>query len=911
MSISETKDEILAHLDDATRTLAPGSTSAFTTASIANHCNVSRNLASQYLNELVRAGLVVKVNARPVIFLHRRSLERYLQASLDRTEFPSMHELLSSAGREERNDFERAIGFDLSLSTCVEQLRGAISYPPFGLPTLLIGGHGSGKDTLTHLAFEFGCNVGVLPKTSRLIKINCAAYEETDAAFEADVFGKGETPGATRDCAGGIVYLSRVDHLAPATLDLLVHRILDDSEGARSRHNAPARFVLGTARPIESPAVQSLARVLPIAVELPRYAERTERERVALVMHYLRAEGRRVDADVAISRGALRALVSFDFDENIDGLKACVTNCCASAYLSRDAEQLVVHSYNLPTHILGSSPSLPDDDQIVSTERNEPTDPSGKLISFLQRIVSSHEDYRQNELSLPEFVHAANDALDSFQDAQNFDGQYATPRVDSFERVLAPVIESVNADYGIELSRKVTRLLAQSLSMQLWDGTYLGLWRRSNQKELEQIAQTFANSSRAVEIIVRQISTKARSALGVEFDCLTNALLYLEIVNAVGSTASVRDALGVIVCHGYSTATIIADAANRMLGDRVFEAIDMPYSQELSDVQGQLSHLVERFAFCKTLVVLVDMGSLAQASEALPPLANGRIYVANNVSTAVALEVGSALLNHEDVEAALSACTDLCRPTFQAITRASGGDIIAFCSEAGSDAADKIRQLVQDSLPQDLPLRLITCDYSELAQRGDQAGVFTAHNVRLIVGTMDPGVTAAPFVALGDILASGSCEALDKQLARILGPEGMDEFHNKLLRNLTLRNVAVSITILNPEMLYLEADRAMHELGRLLGESIDARTQIGLYVHLCGLIERLVTKNFVDDYPGAASFERDHADFIRCFRAAFDDMSRRYRVTIPVSEIGYVHHMLREPCGNATATATIALMEDE
>ena len=81
MSISETKDEILAHLDDATRTLAPGSTSAFTTASIANHCNVSRNLASQYLNELVRAGLVVKVNARPVIFLHRRSLERYLQAT--------------------------------------------------------------------------------------------------------------------------------------------------------------------------------------------------------------------------------------------------------------------------------------------------------------------------------------------------------------------------------------------------------------------------------------------------------------------------------------------------------------------------------------------------------------------------------------------------------------------------------------------------------------------------------------------------------------------------------------------------------------------------------------------------------------------------------------------------------------
>ena len=51
---------------------------------------VSRNLASQYLNELVRDGLIVKVNARPVLFLHRRGLERYLQTTLDRSEYASM-----------------------------------------------------------------------------------------------------------------------------------------------------------------------------------------------------------------------------------------------------------------------------------------------------------------------------------------------------------------------------------------------------------------------------------------------------------------------------------------------------------------------------------------------------------------------------------------------------------------------------------------------------------------------------------------------------------------------------------------------------------------------------------------------------------------------------------------------------
>ena len=102
MSASDTKDEILRHLDKITRELGPNSVNVFTTARIASDCTVSRNLASQYLNELVRDGLVVKVNARPVLFLHRRGLERYLQTTLDQSEYASMRELLSTVGAAER-----------------------------------------------------------------------------------------------------------------------------------------------------------------------------------------------------------------------------------------------------------------------------------------------------------------------------------------------------------------------------------------------------------------------------------------------------------------------------------------------------------------------------------------------------------------------------------------------------------------------------------------------------------------------------------------------------------------------------------------------------------------------------------------------------------------------------------------
>ena len=241
------------------------------------------------------------------------------------------------------------------------------------------------------------------------------------------------------------------------------------------------------------------------------------------------------------------------------------------------------------------------------------------------------------------------------------------------------------------------------------------------------------------------------------------------------------------------------------------------------------------------------------------------------------------------------------------------GDAIVFCSELGIETADKIRKLIQESIPCDSSVQFITVDHVELQREGNAAPVFATHRVRALLGTTDPGVTAVPFVALEDILYQGSSDAIDDVLFSSLGPEGIKEFHANLLRNLTLRNVLESITILNPETLYVEADRAVKRLEELSGESIDARRKIGLYVHLCGMIERLVTKNFVDAYPDVERFEAENGEFIKWFRKAFEDMSRRYRVEIPESEIAYVHHMLHVTMADRRERVSVmnVILEDE
>lgn len=912
MTVYDTKAEILLCLDKMTRELTPDNINDFTTTHIAERCHVSRSLASQYLNELVRQGQAVKINGRPVVYLHKHAAERYYQVTFERNEYNSMQEVLTLAPQEDVHDFDKAIGFELSYGTCIDHLKSAIAYPPHGIPAILIGEHGTGKRTMAELAHEYGVNQGILPVDSRFIAIDCACYESPDAPIERDVFGGGQTAGAVKDSRGGVVFLSGIDHLPHAMRELLLRRIADSVQQKERQDKPQVRFLLATNRSAENDTVKYIARFVPIVVTLPRLADRGVEERTSFAMHYLRVEGRRVGADISVSRGALRALVNADFKDNIDGLRACITNCCASAYLNRESETLTIQTYNLPSHVIATAEAKPDDDQLISGNRAV-NDPSLRLIGHFQKIVDPLPALEDGSISFAEFFAGAAMSIQSYDDYMNFESQSVNPRIDSYERLVAPIIEETNRAYGIELSRRISRSIAQSLFTQLWGGMGITHWRKKNVGQVRRVLKVLARNMPSTEAVADQVAAKTKTALGMALDELSRMILFIEIGDALRSSSIPRDYLGVVVCHGYATATSIADAANRILRTHVFEAIDMTYDQEVTDIVGPLTRLIGRFSHVKRIALLVDMGSLEKLNDAITGLTNADIYIVNNVSTGLALEVGSSLVAHDDPIEMLQGIGGGFAPRYRIVPGCCENDAVAFCSESGVEAADKIRLIVQNSLPCASDVELVSVDYAELAREGASSVVFEGRRIRAIVGTMDPGVASVPFVGLEDILYQGSSDALDRALFPQPAMGEVAEFHANLLRNLTLRNVIESITILNPEMLYIEADRAVKRLVELTGEEIDARRRIGVYVHLCGLIERLITKNFVEDAPDAERFASERAEFVRCFREAFADMARRYRVEIPVSEISYVHHMLHVPAAKGAKAATIGgvILEDE
>lgn len=898
MTIPETERELFSYLRSLTRDLARTDLSSFTTSGMSRAISISRNLASHYLNDLVRAGAVVKAGTRPVYYFARKDLERYLQAPVERASFGSVEELLSLRDEGVRRDFEQAVGHDLSLASAIEKLKAAIAYPPNGLPVLLFGAKGTGKTLLSSLACSYGRRVGALSQQARFVSVDCTRYQDDPAAFARDFLS--EEDGLVASASGGVVALRDADRLSLASQELLLERL---SDGAAATGAPRPRFVFLTTRADDAPEVATLVRAVPVIVRVPTLHERSAEEREEFVLSLFKEEGRRLGVDVFVSRAAFTCLVEADFKDNVQGLSSCITSCCASAYLDHASERLEVQAFLLPGSVLDAAGrsqgilrsarlSAEGDSELIDTTRSLERTGDSRSVRAFSAMLEAFRGHLDGSVSVASLVREVLAQVRDYEDYLAFDAEASSQRAAAYERILADISDDVNAVYGINLSKKSARVIARCIHTQVHPGSRLSKWRASNQSDLAALLTTLLDTSQFGRLVTERVASEIERTLGVRLDVLTRIFVFA-VVREADRRALRRQSVGIVVAHGYSTATSIADACNRILRQHVFEALDMTYDQQVKDIVGPLRDLLDTYAFCREVAILVDMGSLEQILEDVGEIANVTIGVANNVSTALALEVGAGLVAGEPLSALLPAAAKACANRCKVVEAPVKEQAVAFCSEGGAQAAERIKSLIERSLEVTCPLRFVTCSPQQLQREG----ITTRYEVLAVIGTDDPCAGGIPFIALEDIISGERSAGVDEIFARFLDADELERFHQNLVKSLTLRNVIESITILNPEKVLKEVEAAVERMQSLMGRRLAAPTMIGLCVHLCCLIERLVTRNPIESYVDVESFESEHADFIDLFEQSFSDIASHYNVEVPVAEIAYAYDYVHQKSG--------------
>lgn len=183
--IENTKKEIYSYVKSISNRITIDNITLFSTANIANELKLSRNLVSQYLNQLHKEYKLIKINTRPVYFLDFETLTMKYQLVDLKWEYLSIEEIFNvlNNAKEKYADFNKAIGKDNSLSYCIEQSITAVTYPSNGLPILIFGESGSGKTFISSLISEYALNNKIIQKGEDIIYVNCMRYQNNSINF--------------------------------------------------------------------------------------------------------------------------------------------------------------------------------------------------------------------------------------------------------------------------------------------------------------------------------------------------------------------------------------------------------------------------------------------------------------------------------------------------------------------------------------------------------------------------------------------------------------------------------------------------------------------------------------------------------------------------------------------------------
>lgn len=874
----KTKNEICALVEKETNQFFTNMKLVCTANYISDELFVSRSLASSYLNQLVKDNKLIKIVSRPVYFLDKKLVESYYAVRLKKNLFVDIDEFKDAIHpiASKSNDFLKMIGHNVSLSYCINECIMSLNYPPMGLPLLLIGEKGVGKNLLGECMYEYALNKAILPKDTKFITYDCRKDDKEllkDYLFKnMDIF----------------LYIKEIEALAIEDYSLFELFFKEQTP----KHKV--RILFSTTLKRES-IDKKFLDMIPIHVQIPNLDERSISEKKAIISLFFKQEAEKLKKDIKISDRALNTLIDYQYEENIKQLKEVIKLSCANA-LIKEMEEDIIHfcRYNLPDYMLTS---LQVNDKLDQDETNYieideiQNDFTENIFDmYSDYIIEIYEEYIQQKQSVDTLFSALSDKTNTYFDALIYEKKYHNSKMETIESIMQKIINNISDTFGIYLSANFALILTRIVYGASLSNAFIPSKYKKN--DINQLLLLFEQYYQSEMRIAKEITRMTSKMLDINIDNinLIGLALYIHLYS---KNISIGNITGIIISHGYSTASSIADACTRLLGKKIFEAIDMPLDMQVVNVVKILKKYLIRRTIKNNIILLVDMGSLESIGNYLKEIPNLNIGIINNITTRIALSVGNKIIQNKDMYTILEETCQEAKTSYVIIKNQKKQKVIAFSTENGLVSTKRLMNLFFRSLPKESGIELICHDFSPYQKNIKEDPIFQEYDVILIIGSMNITVFNIQFIALEDIIVFENMSIIKSVLSHYLTEDEIIKFDKTLLSNFSLENIVSYLTILNPEKVLYAVENALSKLQKMMNTEFSSKIIIGLYIHICCLIERLITKDNVEKSIQDEILTQS-TSFIEMFEISFSDLEMQYRIKIPRNEIMYVYCYINE-----------------
>lgn len=910
------KEKLLDYLKNQTSFFNPENVSdIFSASDIAEKFSIKRNTASHYLNQLADEGILVKVNTRPVYFFHKKTFELQNYPLIN-----SFYQNLSEIEKEKPifdkkiDFFQNVIGNRGSLAQTIEQLKMAALYPNGGLPLLLTGESGTGKSYLVQLLYQFCLAHDLLTSDAPFITVNCAQYADNPELLTSHLFGhvKGaftgadnEKMGAFEAAANGFLFLDEVHRLSAEGQEKLF-TFLDQGiiyKMGESNHpiTVNCRLAFATTEEVSSTFLTTFLRRIPVQIKIPALNERTQSERKQLIIRSFFEEQQTILKPLIVSPQVISMLENRSYKGNVGELKNLIKIITAKSFTVNHAKaQIPITLHSLPNYVLkeNQETTFSESESLlrIDSQSNleyllEESEPEQKRI--IQRYEKILLTYLNNQSVINASVGLISKEIDYLFDYLLFE----TKRDQKQEMLLfitqhmRQMLEKIESAYQISFNGS----LVYAISHYLFQRRYVEWLPEIERVQLIEmllldIKAQLPNSYRYAEQILNLVKT----SLDIEVSSMDRIILSIYIDN-LGYTKETSYPKAVIVAHGYATASSIANVANRMLNELLFQSFDMPLDVTPKKIAEKLMQYIERNDTSNGLIILFDMGSLKEIHRYFSKETTAPIVLMNNVTTSLAIAVGEGIQRQQQLGEIPAKAISSHQSQWEIIQPEMKKEkIILTTCATGIGTAVQISNLLEKSLPDTTSVKLIPCEFRQLCNPVEFEKAFSLYDVLGIVGTANPAVEGVPFISLEDLIAGIGIESLLDWLKNNLVLDSQEEFSNQLIRNFSLDRVIQSVTILDTEKIIEQIEGFLKQLEEGWGHRISNDRKLALYVHVSCLVERLIRNVPIEVYSGFDMLQECHEKELQEIKEAFSVIEKVYSVDIPDSELSYVHDVLFE-----------------
>lgn len=867
-------------------------------SSLSGVLKVSRNEIATILNELWKSEVLIKVAVRPALFIHKATLlKQYCQESIVDT-FVSIEEMMRYLKKDkEKQDFDNLIGARESLNGLVEKVKATVSYPPVGLPILLYGPTGTGKSYLARLTYEYCLNAKLINADAKFIQVNCSEYANNPELLTANLFGykKGAFTGADKDnlgllhyANGGVLFLDEVHCLKAECQEKLFlymdqgiyHLVGDNDKWYTSR----CRIIFATTENPEKVLLKTLLRRIPVILTVPSLEQRGMNERLQLLYHLYQKEEKRISRKIKISSNVYQILLNYNFQGNIGELSNVVQSSCVSALFGQGGETLEIHAYHLPESIMESiNPStlIMQKHQMLTLDALLPASNQNKVIELYKLITQM--------IGQTDFDTKSQHILDDYFEKIVFNKK-DNSQEKYFLDTVKQVLDMITSRYGFKISHNEVVAITNYL-LEYNKNTYkISNWISQHKYAVQDCLEYIKLKYHHEYMIASEAYDYFKYNVNDSLDNMVLCMLAISLHKYMNHSMT-NQTVAIILAHGFSTASSIAESVNKLLDTYIFDAIDMPLNVDSITITKKINEYLKQIGKVNKLYLLVDMGSLEEIYQGID-IKNIDIAMINNVHTKLALQIGEGIKQNLPIKSIFEDIDQKNPYTIHLEMHHQKEPVILCSCASGIGAANKLKTIIFDSLPKELPIKVLTYDYATLIEKHVNDDFFNEHEVICVIGTLNPNIENIKFIAIEDLIINTGYEKLELYFKDYLDATQLEVFEKNILKNFSLSNVMNNLTILNPNKLLEHISIAIDDLQNRLQVQFKNHTCFGLYVHICCLIERLLTKQAIDMYTNP-TFATEHQDFITNVKQSMKEVEQYYNVDIPTEEIEYIYDYVK------------------